>query len=181
MKEAVFRKIELNEHYHQSKETMAWVASSLYLGFSVAVIKWLFEKPLCVSQNIFSTIILSVVYLAALAFITFQFRHRWQSVYESYALNDLLKECTDEAPVSAFPELYEKAVEVHKNKKCNKRNAFLIMVLTIFFPIVAILFLLYRVSGRKKDIIDSRYHTEIPTYGLITYFFVSQVILLYWA
>lgn len=38
MKDIVLKLYELNEHYHDTKEKMAWLGSSLYVAFSVTII-----------------------------------------------------------------------------------------------------------------------------------------------
>ncbi len=176
----IIKKMELNEQYHQAKEKMAWVATSLYLTFTLVSFKWLNNESYYSISEAFPTIlILLVVYLSALSFVTFQFRHRWQSVYESYALVDLLRQVDDSSQIRSFPDLFKNKMEEHKAKRENKRRPFLIMILTLLFPAVAISFLIYRVFGGRKDIVDSRYHTEIPTYALMTYFFIVQLSIIY--
>jgi hypothetical protein len=180
MRDLIVKKMELNEQYHQAKERMAWIATSLYLTFTLVCYKWLRNLSFTGFGEAFPTIfLLSTVYLSALAFISFQFRHRWQSVYESYALVDMLSKVDTATQVDAFPEAYKAAIEEHKAKPENRRRPFLMAVLTVFFPIVAAIFLVYRILGGRKDIINSRYHTEIPTYAIVTYFFVLQLTAIY--
>jgi cytochrome bd-type quinol oxidase subunit 2 len=180
MLDLIIKKMELNEQYHQTKEKMAWVATSLFLTFTLACYKWLYGLSFDNFGEAFPTIfILSTVYLSALAFVSFQLRHRWQSVYESYALMDMLRKVEATSQVSSFPDLYKTAIEDHKAKKENRRRPFMIAVLTLFFPIAAAAFLVYRILGGRKDIINSRYHTEIPTYAIVTYFFILQLVAIF--
>ncbi|MEW5813775.1 MAG: hypothetical protein AB1798_00025 [Spirochaetota bacterium] len=178
MIDLILKKIELNENYHQNKEKMAWIATSLYLTFTIVSFRWLHNRSFdYFEEELLTILILAVTYLSALSFVSFQFRHRWQSVYESYALLNLLRQIDTDTAVNLFPDLYNNAMETEKNKRENKRRPFAIMILTLLFPIMATVYLIYRIFGGKKDVIDSRYHTEIPTYAILTYFFLVQIVI----
>ena len=36
--------IEMNENYHDKKEEMAWIASSIYFAFSLLMLRWLIDE-----------------------------------------------------------------------------------------------------------------------------------------
>ncbi len=175
MKDTILKHIELNESYHNTKERMAWVASTLYFGFSVLLIKWLLSGKAVLNQNIPVVVVgLTIIYICALCFVLFQFEHRWDSVYKTKALLNVLRK-SDGRMYSEFPEILEDEMEVEKKKKCNKRSYLLIILLTFVFPIYFIIYLISKVFKGSKCIVDSRYHTEIPTYTILTYFYAVQL------
>ena len=73
----VFLKIYvLNEAYHEKKERMAWVASTVYYTFALAVVTWLFSNPPQPANAPLLTAFVSVVFVSALSFTTLQFSSR---------------------------------------------------------------------------------------------------------
>ena len=88
----IIKLYELNEHYHDTKEKMAWLASSLYAAFSVTIITWLFNKEICEIQSLPFLIIEIGAFICALWFIIFQYKKKKISVlitgeYEKIILN----------------------------------------------------------------------------------------------
>jgi hypothetical protein len=179
VKDAILKHIELNETYHEVKERLAWLASVFYVSFSIASIEQ-FHKLGNYKPGL-TLLFLLTVYLAGLGYTSFQFRHRWQSVYTAYALKDMLKDCNNDDPISLFMVKYDEAIKCKKQLKVNKRKAFLLAILTITFPLMGSFYLLYRICGGRKDLIDSRYNSEIPSYAISFYTFIAQVIFIYYS
>jgi hypothetical protein len=67
MTDIVLKHMELNENYHQVKENLAWLATSLYLVFSVEVIKWLHAGPLVGQDSVLACVMLGTLYLGVLS------------------------------------------------------------------------------------------------------------------
>jgi hypothetical protein len=98
-------------------------------------------------------------------------------VCKTTALNAVLRIASREKSAHDFSEAYDQALTAEKLLKKNRRSPILMLVLTVLFPACAVLFLILKVVGVKKDIVDSRYHNEIPTYGIITYLAAIQLYL----
>ncbi len=174
MKDVILKHIELNEKYHDIKERMAWVASSIYMGFSVLLIRWLLETKHVFDPKWPIMVGLTIVYMCVFCFVLFQFEHRWMSAYKSIELKNVLR-ISNGRSVYAFPDMLADEVNKEENKKCNKRNYLFIIFLTLVFPLYFAVYLIYKTLGRPCYIADSRYHTEIPTYTILTYFFLAQL------
>jgi hypothetical protein len=92
MKEMFMEMYKLYDKYHNQKEQMIWLASTVYLGFSVAVIDWLFKNQhhwksgpillMCVG--------LGMVCACATMFVVAQNRYKVGAVHVTNKLNALL-------------------------------------------------------------------------------------------
>ncbi len=174
MKDVILKHIELNDKYHDMKERMAWVAISIYMGFSVLLIRWLIETK-CVFDPTWPIIVgLTIIYICVFCFIMLQFEHRWMSVDKSTALENVLR-ISNGTSISKFPDILIDELVKEQNKQGNKRCYLLIIFLTLIFPLYFGIYLIYKALGRPCYIADSRYHTEIPTYTIITYFYLAQL------
>ena len=83
MKEIIMRMYELNERYHDTKEKMAWLASSLYAGFSVAIIRIFFTDSMqdfIRDCPLLIIIFLSAIFVCVFWFINFQYHKKRRSV-----------------------------------------------------------------------------------------------------
>ena len=178
MENIILKNIEMNENYHDKKEKMAWIASSIYFAFSLLILRWLIDETIDGYQKIMLLVLLAVIYTSALCFISLQFKLRWESVEKSDALREVLRNLKDLDLAPSFPDKSEHYLEIERNKDENKRKMWLILLLTISFPILLLSYAVYKLLGGCKWQIDSRYRTEIPTYTIITYFFIAQLILL---
>lgn len=178
MTDIILKHMELNEAYHQVKENMAWIGTSLYLAFSAAVVVWLRSCPFYGDDLALPALMLLTLYLGALSFVSFQFRHRWFSICKTNALNALLKESTAEGTAKDFAESYDRLLKAELAEGRNRRRPLLMLVLTLTFPASASVFLVLKVLGVRKDMVDSRYHNEIPTYATMTYLACAQLYVL---
>ena len=178
MKQTVLAHIELNEKYHDSKEKMAWTGASLYLIFAFATIKWLLNESSSLDplETPIAIIVLVTVLLGALAFTSFQFRHRWQSTCKAAALKEVLRYCDCNSNHGNFVAMSDAAQNVEKGRPKNRRRPFFIAYMTVIFPISVLLFF-FDSPAFGQEIFDSRYKTEVPTYGLMVYLAAAQVVL----
>ena len=65
----------LNDDYHNKKEQMAWLASTIYLGFVVVSAKWLFETVEVWREHCpYVVCFLSTVFVFAVWFIEWQIK-----------------------------------------------------------------------------------------------------------
>jgi len=127
MKEIVLKRYELNEGYHDAKVNTAWTAASLYLAFSVAVVKWLLDPEIAIDVHHYVVLIvlLLAVYLAALAFTAIQFRCRWESVIRAEVpLGSVLPKrrknsSADDLPPMFVPPLCETG---NRRRPCERRS-----------------------------------------------------------
>ena len=88
---------ELNERYHDTKEKMAWLGSSLYFAFSLAILRILFIKGM---QNIIKQyswvpwviigFLLAAIYCCACWFINLQYKKKRISVGISNEFMDIV-------------------------------------------------------------------------------------------
>ena len=71
---------ELNEHYHDVKERVVWLAGVIYLTFSVALIAWYLENKEVLSEHQLPTrqiaIFLTIVFVLTAIFIFRQTGHK---------------------------------------------------------------------------------------------------------
>jgi len=156
MKDIIIKLYELNEHYHDTKEKMAWLASSLYAAFSVAIITWLFSKEIykihilklnSIINIILFFIIIVVVFICAILFICFQYKKKKISAvitdkYEKIILNEGLNY------KNKLRRMFDYKSDVHNNWKK------------------------YRKDYKNKKLGRS----EIPIKIMIFIFFIAQII-----
>ena len=174
MKDVILKYIELNEAYHDKKEEMAWIATTIYLTFSVVTLGWMIGKhpPVvfsCLEKSLIAGLF-GIIYLCAIRFISFQFYRRWVAVYLTPALEHILSEIKPGDQPCSFPALYKKQKDEEEEKPGNKRKGF---VFLLVYTLIPFLLLSSRdICGNKFDL---RYKTEIPTYTIITYMFIAQL------
>ena len=159
LKEMLIRLYELNERYHDTKEKMAWLATSLYATFSVAIIRILFiEKTQnfiknCRCNTILICAFLSVVCGCAVWFIHLQYRKKRISV----AINGEFMEILPEQTLSDENKLTRMLECTREINKC-WRN--------------------YKKEHKKKSKCRNKLTlTEGPVFTLIGIFFVTQILI----
>ncbi len=184
MKDVILKHIELNEKYHDTKERMAWIASSVYFTFSLFVLNWLFEHRnlfICCKQSFLMTIPLLFIYICALCFISLQFKMRWDSVNKAGALKEVLKKIRRDDFIASLPdkidsELYklekkEKFISTNKEDEnkviiivVHMRNMFIIFLFIILLPIlILIIYIMVRkiILIRLNRINKTKHRCEI--------------------
>ncbi len=150
---------ELNERYHDTKEKMAWLATSLYAAFSLAILRIFFTegvKAFIKDQPGLIVIILLIIFCCALRFINFQYKKKRISVGISKGFMEILPNQTlsDENKLEQMLECTKNANdkwrEYKKKYKTNNKhkNKYIstewpINILIVLFFILQILIILY--------------------------------------
>lgn len=97
MRDALLSMYEQNEQYHTAKETMFWLSSTLYLGFSAYVVNWILTVHL---ENYSFLYVVGVALALVLIFAAkFSKRQNWLkclSVVKSEWYAKLLLEALDD-------------------------------------------------------------------------------------
>ena len=172
-----WKKYELNEACHDRKERMAWVGSTIYYTFSLAILTWLAGAGFKCTETLYRpilTIFVSMTFISALTFTSLQFYHRWKSVSESGAHERILKRLQSENGNKTYQEFIDEDVDDGE-----KRKLLWIMFLTIALPILIIFGRIKCKRKKCKEFIDSRYRTEIPTYTIATILFAAQLVMIW--
>ena len=200
---------ELNEVYHERKERMAWIGSTVYYTFSLAILTWVAGSTDL--QPTMLTMLVSVAFISALTFTSLQFSSRWDSVSKTGANNRILRRIQSEEVNFTLDEFYREDRLNHKGE-WEKRKPWFMILLTFLLPIIMIFGvfpskflkillwprLRYLAKKVKKggiieyrklrgvirrckthQLIDSRYRTEIPTYTIATILFAAQLVLIW--
>lgn len=179
--EVLLKMIAEEAEYHSKKETLAWIASSVYFAFSLFLLNWLFHNPLCGLQKWALVALLTIIYVAALSFISLQFLGRWQSVERYDAYNSILRSTEVTRSIRAFKKRIQE--EIEKRQVQRRRHIWEILLFS-FYLFIVVPWVIVVLSDHKKSkkgsrpCIDSRYRTEIPTYAIITAFFAAQLLVL---
>jgi len=136
---------ELNEKYHDTKEKMAWLATSLYVAFSIALFKWIIAKQnnsFITSYCFYVLLFLSMIFGCALWFINFQYIKKRASVkIEEKITQEMCKLNVD--GIAHITELFDFISYI------NKRN------------------------GKERKY--KYHSTEIPINVIVTLFFLAKV------
>ncbi len=159
MDDMIIKLYELNERYHDTKEKMAWLGSSLYFAFSLAILRILFIKGM---QKIIEQgqwvpwvigILLASICGCAVCFICLQYRKKRISVGISNEFMDIVSnyKLYDE---SVLKEMLKITKDLNSNWGEYKKN-------------------------HKKECKKYRY-AELPVYILISVFLASQIILIWY-
>ena len=157
------QRIEMTDRYHASKERMAWLASTLYYGFCLAIISVLLNSKL--HLNTIQAIIIMIgsiaVFVGAIIFVHWQFTMRWHAndwtsavlkLRANYRQTDSVAKCV------ADLNKYEKECA---RSRCNRQ----MIIISILWPIMF----------WKLRRMDAEYRTEIPSYGIATYLFLAEI------
>jgi hypothetical protein len=143
---------ELNERYHDTKEKMAWLATSLYAAFSIALLKWMMNKEYknFITENyLLILIVLTVIFICAIWFINFHYYKKRNSVrIDGKTAKEIIE--SEKNEIDQMAEIFDyrsslKPLKNWKNRKTNNEKLF-------------------------------AYHsTEIPIHLLMICFFFAQV------
>lgn len=149
---------ELNEHYHDTKDNMAWLGISLYAAFSLAILRIFFTKEIRVFINdcpvIIIIVFLLVIYFCAFWFINVQYKKKRISVGIS----------TEYMKILSNQKLSDKLKLKHMFK--------IIKVINYYWC-------MYKKKHRKKNKHKNKYIlTEVPINILIVAFLVSQILVI---
>ena len=91
--ELLLQLIEKEDVYHEKKETMAWIAGTLYFTFCIFTVAWLPDALKTISMERAWIVLLEVVFWnIATVFISLQFRARWDSVSHTNMYFALLRQ-----------------------------------------------------------------------------------------
>ena len=149
MKDILLKLYELNERYHDTKEKMAWLGSSLYAAFSLAILRIFFAREMqdfINDYNMLFFVFLLLVFICAEWFINFQYKKKRISVRIDEELKDKMSE-----QVSSNEDQLKQIFTFISNVNTYWRNY------------------------KNKD---SRYlSTEIPINILIAIFFIIQILM----
>lgn len=141
---------------------------SLLLRFSGAISSWLWTNSFCPKLNIAVGFGLGFIYISVVIFASLQFRSRWDSVDRSNRYNRILSTMKP----WLFPQKTNQQVE-------RTRKPPVILGYTFIFPILAIFIFFFRICRKcKKDLVDTRYLSEIPVYTIMLLFFAVQIAVL---
>ena len=155
MNDMIIKLYELNEHYHDTKEKMAWLGSSLYFTFSLAIMRFLFVgKAQTIIKNHSKEIVvfLLAIFICALLFVYLQYRKKRISVGITGESEGLMAEpgSFDE---NHLTQLLKVKSDIHTNfKKYKEKDK----------------------KGYRKIFLR-----ELPIYFLMIIFFIFQIILLW--
>ena len=88
---------ELNEHYHDVKERVVWLAGVIYLTFSVATMAWYFQNrdtiPILKGlEEWHAVVFLSAIFILTAVFICRQTWEKVRSEVKTEQFNDLIEE-----------------------------------------------------------------------------------------
>ncbi len=197
--EYVLRLIEREDRYHEKKESMAWIAGSVYFTFSIGVISWIVSSGMVRAPHNLKMLLmfgLLLFYICALIFVTLQFKSRWNSVSHTATFNKAFQDgdIKNMKDIIDFYKFWEQDKSTYK-----KRNKLLMVLMTLLLPVIMVifviiiaplrlLFLRFKPKSRffagvakffKKDLIDSRYMTEIPVYTIMSLFLSGEAIALF--
>ncbi|UCC73840.1 MAG: hypothetical protein JSV86_04570 [Gemmatimonadota bacterium] len=165
--------IAIYEAYHSHKEKMAWTATVLALGAAIALV--FSTLPPAIGQNsILTTIAVSFLGLSAYAFVSLQFKLRWEASDAIDALKRArtrvcMKETWDEAlldsSVSDVHEVYPVYVSNEISLLDTPRGGkeMLLACLTLLWP---------PIWGEM----DNRWRTEIASYFALAVAFAAVVV-----
>lgn len=158
MEDRLMKLYELNEKYHDTKERMAWLGSSLYAAFSLAVLRIFFRKEIQDLINdcpvIIIIVFLLVIFICAFWFINVQYKKKRISVGIS---NEYMK-------ILFNQKLSDKLKLKHMLKINIAINEYWRM---------------YKKKQRKKNKHKNKYiFTEVPINILIVAFLVSQILII---
>ncbi len=132
--ELIKQRFELNENYHNSKESMAWLGSTIYYGFCTSIISILMinTNTLDLIHMIILLVASAAVFIGAISFINLQFRMRWQSNDINSALVKIFNNFNPKSTV----QQYMKDLDKYKKEFARKRCKSQIFVTTIFWPLL---------------------------------------------
>ena len=142
---------ELNERYHDTKEKMAWLGSSLYFAFSLAILRILFIKEMqnFIKQDPWVIIgFLLAICVFALLFINFQFKKKRNSVVYTGELEKQL--CSLQSKGEEYSESEDKLLQLFKRKdeifqdKMEVPDIYIYILMGIFFASQITLIILIR-------------------------------------
>ena len=158
MKDILLKLYELNERYHDTKEKMAWLGSSLYFAFSLAILRILFIEGIQKIINGCPLIIvgfLTVICGCALWFINIQYKKKRISVGISNEFMEILpdKTLTDE---NKLEKMIKCINEINDDWRRYKKD--------------------YKKKYKKKY--KKFIFTEIPINLLIFVFLISQILII---
>ena len=176
IREIVLKRYEIDYAYHHQKEIMAWTASSVYFIFSVAFFAYMAENALRDPLKTVATIVLSLVYVCLFTFLNSQFKSRWDTLDRisrwQIGFSERWEQLTDS---QAYKHLTEISLDERKSKPLflKRRKGWLIFLLFLLAPISYPIFIFC------PNCIEARYRTEIPTYTLLTAFFVGQLLFIW--
>jgi flagellar basal body-associated protein FliL len=90
------RLYDLNERYHDQKDTRAWIATTLYLTYAGALLSWLIKPTVNIDNliGIISLIVHCFVSIAAVLYVMFQFQLKSMSLESESALQKELRKLT---------------------------------------------------------------------------------------
>lgn len=160
--ELIKQRFELNENYHNAKESMAWLASTIYYGSCLSIISILLinDKRIWLEHLIILLLLSVTKYIGAMCFTNLQFRMRWQSNDTNSALGKIFDNYNPKYTVQNYMSDLAKYKKECSRRRCKGQ----VLTTTIFFP-----FMFWTIFK-----MDSEYHTEIPSYGIAFYLFLIE-------
>lgn len=120
MRDLLLLMYKQNEQYHTAKETMFWLSTTLYLGFSAYATNWILTVHLRSNDFLYFIAIALVAVIFAVKFATRQNWLKCLSVIWSEGYMDLLLETLDDDSIRRG--LRELAAEVEKIEKRPSEN-----------------------------------------------------------
>ena len=85
------RLYQLNDDYHNKKEQMIWLGTTVFLGFTIASAKWIVDsKAILLPYRLYIATFLSIVALLAFVFVYLQNRYKCQSADVTGKMNALI-------------------------------------------------------------------------------------------
>ena len=176
IREVILKRYEIDYAYHHQKEIMAWTASSIYFVFSVGLFALLAKDALQDPLRAVATIVLSLLYICLFTFLNSQFKSRWDTLDRLSRWQIGFSEQWEQLTGSqAYKNLTKACVDKDKMKPLflKGRKGLLIFLLFLLVPITYLIFIFC------PNWIEARYRTEIPTYHLLTAFFVGQLLFIW--
>ena len=159
------QRLEFTNSYHSEKENMAWLASTLFYGFCLAIISFLLGaiKPPEAMDLIVIACGTTVVFISAMVYINLQFRMRWQANDWTASINKVLDRYSQRYTVAQYRLDLRKCNAECARKRCKSQ----VFWVSLLWPV-----LFWRL--RKMA---SEYHSEIPAYGIAIYLFLGVLAL----
>jgi hypothetical protein len=159
------QRIEFTHRYHSEKENMAWLASTLFYGFCLAIISFLLgvKKHPEAMDLVVIALGTTVVFIGAMVYINLQFRMRWQANDWTASIDEVLNRYSQRYTIAQYRLDLRKCNAECERKRCNCQ----VFWVSLLWPV-----LFWRL--RKMA---SEYRSEIPAYGIAVYLFLGVLAL----
>ncbi len=138
----IIKLYELNEKYHDQKDSRAWVATTLFLTYSIALFAWLIDHN--DFSNLYSLAALIVHFIISLStflYVSFQFQMK------TFSLN---YESTLQAEINDSIKTDISKLKHRKNITTISFDRFPIYFILILFTLINVLMLIRSLSNEPK-------------------------------